>query len=165
MNQKVVKMMLKYKDYKHLLCQTNNGKNFHLWGRSTIGKTYVIQQALLKDTSCEVLYLALDYPFDIDSIFLAISIGFELYAGADWQKIVQSLSSGSNKLLVLDDFDRLHCSTNNLSSDLSKLKMLANLDNLSLLTGSHQPLHYFNFQSFASLFENFQMDESNTHIF
>lgn len=160
-----MKIMLRYQDYKHLLCQTNNGINLNLWGRSAIGKTYVIQQALLKDTSCEALYLALDYPFDINSIFLAISMGFELYAGADWQQIVQSLSSGSNKLLVLDDFDRLHCSTNDLSSDLSKLKMLANLDNLSLLTVSRQPLHYFNFQSFADLFEDFQMDESNSHIF
>ncbi|MEI2577779.1 AAA family ATPase [Scytonema sp. PRP1] len=157
--------MLRYQAYRDLLEKINRGVNINLWGRTGIGKTYLIKQALLKDTSCKSLYLALDYPFNVDSLFSAIAMGFGLYAGAEWQQIVERLQLGENKLLVLDNFDRLHCTTNDLSADLSRLQMLAILDTLSLLTVSCQPLRYFHFQSFTDCFQELEMNESNSHIF
>ncbi len=48
---------------------------------------------------------------------------------------------------------------------LSRLRMLAELDNLSVLTVSRLPLRYFHFASFTDCFEDFTMDDSNCWMF
>lgn len=92
-------------------------------------------------------------------------MSFGLYYSLDWGKVVDCLSQGTSKLLVLDNFDRLHVASENFAEDLSRLGMLAKLDNLSVLTVSRLPLRYFHFASFTDCFEDFTMDSSNCWMF
>ena len=157
--------MLRFKDYSQLIDNINSGKNVNLWGKQGIGKTFTIKNCLLLDITLEKVYLTLEYPFSVDNLFQAISMSFGLYYQLEWREIVQYLSSNHPKLLVIDNFDRLHCASEKFSEDLFRLQMLALLDNLSLLTISRMPLRYFHFSSFADCFEELEVNESNSHIF
>lgn len=143
--------MLRFQDYSRLIKNINSGKNINLWGKQAIGKTFTVKNCLLKDIRLESVYLNLDYPFSLDNLFQVIPMSFSLYYQQDWCKIVTQLSSGCNRLLIIDTFDRLHCVTETFGEDLFRLQQLANLENLSLLLVSRMPLRYFHFSSFSTL--------------
>lgn len=157
--------MLRYFEYNQLIEKLTAGKNVNLWGKARRGKTFTVKKCLLKDIKSKSVYLDLEYPFDLNKLFHAISMSFGLYYQLDWREIVQYLSSNQHKLLVIDNFDRLHCASEKFAEDLFRLQMLAKLDNLSLLTISRMPLKYFHFSSFADCFEELEVNESNSHIF
>ncbi|MBD2772121.1 ATP-binding protein [Iningainema tapete] len=157
--------MLRHFEYSRLIEKVTTGKNVNLWGKACRGKTFTVKSCLLKDINIESVYLDLAYPFCLDKLFKVISISFGLYYQLDWHASVQHLSLNHARLLVIDNFDRLHCASEKFSEDLFSLQMLALLDNLSLLTISRMPLRYFHFSSFADCFEELEVNESNSHIF
>ncbi|NMF65722.1 ATP-binding protein (plasmid) [Brasilonema octagenarum UFV-E1] len=157
--------MLRFQDYSLLIEKINAGKNIHLWGKQGIGKTFTVRNCLLKDINLESVYLNLEYPFSVDNLFDVIPISLGLYYQQDWQNIVSQLSDGFQKLLVIDNFDRLHSVSETLSYDLFKLQQLAELDNFSLLLISRMPLRYFHFPSFTKCFEELELNENNTWTF
>jgi hypothetical protein len=158
-------MILRYEYYRQLIDELASGKNINLYGKEGIGKTYTIKEYLLKDINVSAVYLSLEYPFCLNNLFEVIPMSFGLYYSLDWGKVVDCLSQGTSKLLVLDNFDRLHVASENFAEDLSRLGMLAKLDNLSVLTVSRLPLRYFHFTSFTDCFEDFMMDDSNCMMF
>ncbi|PMB50509.1 hypothetical protein CEN40_01890 [Fischerella thermalis CCMEE 5205] len=158
-------MILRYQYYSQLIDKLADGKNINLHGKEGIGKTYTIREYLLKDINVSAVYLSLEYPFCLDNLFEVIAMSFGLYYSLDWGKVVDCLSQGTSKLLVLDNFDRFHVASENFAEDLSRLGMLAKLDNLSVLTVSRLPLRYFHFTSFTDCFEDFTMDDSNCWMF
>lgn len=160
-----LEIMLRYFEYSQLIEKLTTGKNVNLWGKASIGKTFTVKECLLKDIKSKSVYLDLEFPFDLNKLFHVISISFGLYYQLDWREIVQYLSSNHPKLLVIDNFDRLHCASEKFAEDLFSLQMLAILENLSLLTISRMPLRYFHFSSFANCFEELEINESNSHIF
>ncbi|MBC1299987.1 ATP-binding protein, partial [Nostoc sp. UCD122] len=109
--------MLRYKDYRQLIDQVNAGKNINLWGKPNIGKTLTVKNCLLKDINLESVYLNLEYPFSVDHLFNVIPISFSFYYQQDWQNIISKLSDGYNRLLVIDNFDRLHFVSDTFSHD------------------------------------------------
>ncbi len=157
--------MLRYFEYSQLIEKLTAGKNVNLWCKKGIYQTFTVKQCLLKDLKSVSVYLDLDYPFCLDKLFQVIPMSFGLYCQLDWRDIVQHLSGNYAKLLVIDNFDRLHCASEKFADDLFRLQMLAKLDNLSLLTISCLPLKYFHFSSFANCFEELEINESNSHTF
>ncbi|WP_414588397.1 AAA family ATPase [Scytonema sp. PCC 10023] len=157
--------MLRFNDYSRLIEKINAGKNIHLWGKQGIGKTFTVRNCLLKDINLESVYLNLEYPFSMDNLFDIIPISFGLYYQQDWQNIVSQLSDNFNKLLVIDNFDRLHCVSETFRNDLFQLQQLAQIENLSLLLISRMPLEYFHFPSFSNCFEELELNETNTWTF
>jgi hypothetical protein len=156
--------MLRFKDYSWLIEGINSGNNVNLWGKKSVGKTFTIKNCLLRDINLESTYLDLDYPFSVNNLFQAIPISFGLYYQQDWHNVVTQLSS-SNKLLIIDTFDRLHCVSETFEKDLSQLQQLAKLENLSLVLISRMPLKYFHFSSFADCFDELEVSEANTWLF
>lgn len=98
-------------------------------------------------------------------LFDVIPMSFDLYYQQDWQNIVSELSDGLNRLLVIDNFDRLHFVSDSFSNDLLRLQQLAKLENFSLLLISRMPLRYFHFPSFVNYFEELELNETNTWTF
>ncbi|MFS0514806.1 ATP-binding protein [Nostoc sp. UIC 10607] len=157
--------MLRYQEYTWLIGKLNAGKNVNLWGKQDIGKTFTVKNYLLKDITLESVYLNLEYPFSVAHLFDVIPMSFDLYYQQDWQNIVSELSEGFNRLLVIDNFDRLHFASDSFSDDLLRLQQLAKLENFSLLLISRMPLRYFHFPSFANCFEELELNETNTWTF
>ncbi|MEH1791364.1 ATP-binding protein [Nostoc sp.] len=157
--------MLRYKDYRQLIDQVNAGKNINLWGKPNIGKTLTVKKCLLKDINLESVYLNLEYPFSVDHLFNVIPMSFSFYYQHDWQNIISKLSDGYNRLLVIDNFDRLHFVSNTFSDDLFRLQQLAQIENFSLLLISRIPLEYFHFSGFTNYFEKLELNETNTWTF
>lgn len=157
--------MLRYKDYRQLIDQVNAGKNINLWGKPNIGKTLTVKKCLLKDINLESVYLNLEYPFSVEHLFNVIPMSFSFYYQHDWQNIISKLSDGYNRLLVIDNFDRLHFVSNTFSDDLFRLQQLAQIENFSLLLISRIPLEYFHFSGFANYFEKLELNETNTWTF
>lgn len=157
--------MLRYKDYRQLIDKVNAGKNINLWGKQNIGKTLTVKNCLLKDINLESVYLNLEYPFSVDHLFNIIPISFSFYYQQDWQNIISKLSNGYNRLLMIDNFDRLHFVSNTFSNDLFRLQQLAQLENVSLILISRMPLEYFHFSDFANYFEKMELNETNTWTF
>ncbi|MUG91748.1 ATP-binding protein [Scytonema sp. UIC 10036] len=158
-------MILRYQYYRELIDKLTDSKNINLYGKEGIGKTYTVKECLLKDIKLQAVYLSLEYPFYLDNLFEAIAMSFGFYYSLQWSQVVNCLSQGTSRLLVLDNFDRLHETSENFAEDLSRLRMLAELENFSLLTISRLPLKYFHFASFTNCFEDFIMDGSNCWVF
>lgn len=154
--------MLRFQDYSRLVENINSAKNINLWGKQAIGKTFTVKNCLLKDIRLKSVYLNLNYPFSADNLFQVIPMSFGLYYQQDWRKIVSQLSSGCNKLLVIDNFDRLHCVSETFEEDLFRLQHLAKLEKFSMLLVSRMPLRYFHFPSFADCFDELEVNEANT---
>jgi len=157
--------MLRYKEYTWLIGKLNAGKNVNLWGKQDIGKTFTVKNCLLKDITLKSVYLNLEYPFSVAHLFDVIPMSFDLYYQQDWQNIVTELSEGFNRLLVIDNFDRLHFVSDSFSDDLLRLQQLAKLENFSLLLISRLPLRCFHFTGFANCFEELELNETNTWTF
>ena len=131
--------MLRFNDYSRLIEKINAGNNIHLWGKQGIGKTFTVRNCLLKDINLNSVYLNLEYPFSVDNLFDVIPISLGLYYQQDWQNIVSQLSDSFQKLLVIDNFDSLHCVSETFNDDLFRLQQLAKIEKLSLLLISRMP--------------------------
>jgi hypothetical protein len=157
--------MLRYQEYRQLINKVNAGKNINLWGKQGIGKTVTVKDCLLKDIKLESVYLNLEHPFGVTHLFDVIPMSFDLYYQQDWQNIISKLSESLNKLVVIDNFDRLHFVSDTFSYDLLRLQQLARTENLSVILISRMPLRYLHFSSFANCFEELELNETNTWTF
>ncbi len=155
--------MLSFNECWNIIEGSSQGKNFSLWGSQRVGKTFTVKN-LLKEINVESVYLDLEYPFDIDRLFQVIPMGFGVYYQQGWEDIVQQIAT-KNRVLVIDNFDRLALLTNSLADDLSRLDSLAKLDNSSMILISRMHLKHFHFSYFVDNFESLELTEANTYRF
>jgi AAA domain len=155
-------IMLRSDDYSQLIEKVNAGKNINLWGKKGVGKTFTVKNYLLRDVKLDSVYLNLEYPFSLNHLFQVLPISFGLYYQQDWQNIVAQLATNSKKLLVIDNFDRMHCVSETFGDDLFRLQQLSQLKNLSLLLVSRMELKHFHFSNFAGCFEELEANKANT---
>jgi Cdc6-like AAA superfamily ATPase len=155
--------MLSFNECWNVIEGSSQGKNFSIWGNQGIGKTFTVKN-LLKEINVESVYLDLEYPFDLNMLFQVIPMSFGIYYQQNWVNIVEQIGS-KNRVLVIDNFDRLALLTNSLADDLSRLDSLAKLDSLSLIVISRMHLQHFHFSYFVDNFKSTELTEENTWKF
>jgi Cdc6-like AAA superfamily ATPase len=155
--------MLSFNECWRIIEGSSQGKNFNLWGKSGVGKTFTIKN-LLKEIQVESAYLDLAYPFDLNMLFQVIPISFGIYYQQNWVKIVEQIGS-KNRVLVIDNFDRLSQVSDNFNEDLYSLYRLAKSDKLSVILLSRMHLRHFHFSYFHELFQDLELTEQNTWKF